>query len=160
MDITPDGFRGEYFFLSNFYEHEFSLPRLGQDLVKSGEHAFNALKTQDMETRAAILSAPTPGVAKKLGRRAPLRPGWDTGVRVTAMMIVLQAKFNWAPQTKDLAELLVRTGDVVLVETNTWHDNFWGDCSCGRYGCYDTPGKNMLGELLMSRRSTLRQKIV
>jgi predicted NAD-dependent protein-ADP-ribosyltransferase YbiA (DUF1768 family) len=40
-----------------------------------------------------------------------------------------------------------------LVEGNTWHDPFWGDCHCGR--C-PADGENMLGGVLMELRDTLR----
>lgn len=143
-------FRGDLAFLSNYHPEPFYVPRLGA-IAGSGEHAFNALKTLDPAERAHVLAAPTPGESKRRGRRVTLRPDWDTGARVLAMQTVLRAKF--APHTPS-AQKLVATGDLRLVETNHWHDQFWGDCTCPRHA--DLPGTNMLGELLMALRSAHR----
>ncbi|MEU7318340.1 NADAR family protein [Streptomyces sp. NPDC007083] len=118
-------FRDELGFLSNYDTFPFEMPLFG-GTVASGEPAFNALKTLDSVERAEILTAETPGQSKRLGRRATLRPGWNTGGRVRAMQQVLVAKFA-VPR---LAELLEATGDLALVETNDWHDQFWGSCFC------------------------------
>ncbi len=101
--------------------------------------------------RQHVLEAPTPGESKRRGRRVTLRPDWDTGGRVLAMQQVLRAKF--APDTALSAELAA-TGQLRLVETNHWHDQFWGDCTCPRHA--DLPGTNMLGELLMAIRSFIQ----
>ncbi len=76
-----------------------------------------------------------------------LRPGWNTGVRVWAMQRVLAAKFA----VPSLNQRLVATGDLMLVETNHWHDQFWGSCFCPKHE--QVPGTNMLGELLMAIRA-------
>jgi predicted NAD-dependent protein-ADP-ribosyltransferase YbiA (DUF1768 family) len=62
---------------------------------------------------------------------------------------VLEAKFA----DRDLADRLVATHPHKLVEGNTWHDQFWGDCHCGR--C-PGEGENMLGVALMELRDKLR----
>lgn len=150
-------FSGNLRFLSNFHVEPFSFDawELGAGemacrTAASGEHAFNALKTADVDQQAWVLAAPTPLEAKRRGRRVALRPDWDTGGRVLAMQVVLRGKFR--PGSR-LAELLVQTGTLRLVETNYWHDQFWGDCYCPRHS--GTPGVNMLGELLMSRRARI-----
>jgi predicted NAD-dependent protein-ADP-ribosyltransferase YbiA (DUF1768 family) len=56
----------------------------------------------------------------------------------------------------DLAEKLLSTGDALLVETNTWHDNSFGDCECGKREPCAAPGQNQLGIILMQIRSCLR----
>lgn len=142
-------FTGRLGFLSNFDETPFLVPQLGA-VALSGEHAFNALKTLDPAQRLEVLSAPTPGLSKRRGRRVDLRPGWDAGVRVWAMQRVLTAKFA----LPEMSRRLEGTGDAVLVETNHWHDQFWGDCRC--VACAPTRGKNMLGELLMAIRAHAR----
>lgn len=139
-------FTGPLAFLSNFYVHPHLSVHTGT-VVASGEHDFNAAKTVDVQQREWVLTAPTPAEAKRRGRRVTLRPGWDTGWRVRAMQTVLLGKFA----EPELRQMLAATGTVPLVETNTWHDNFWGDCVCGRPSC-STPGTNMLGELLMALR--------
>jgi len=134
--------------LSNHAPGAFYVPDLDAT-APTGEHAFNALKTLDAAARDTVLAAPSPGETKRRGRSVPLRPGWDTGVRVWAMTRVLVAKFS----TEGPAATLLWTGDMPLVETNTWHDQFWGDCFCPRH--VGTPGVNMLGELLMAQRTHL-----
>ncbi len=131
-------FDGEFAFLSNFY------PLAGGLTL---EHYYQAAKTFDLQERAAILSAPTPGKAKRLGQRVRLRPNWDA-MRVNVMRDLLRKKFA------DLAlrDLLRATGDRHLVEGNTWHDKFWGVCYCSR--C-DARGENWLGRLLMQVRAEL-----
>lgn len=139
-------FSGELAFLSNFDPTPFYVPAL-HAVVPSGEHAFNALKTPDPAEQRLVLAASTPGEAKRVGRRVGLRTGWDTGGRVLAMQKVLVAKF----QVPALASALAATGDRRLVETNHWHDMFWGSCFCPRHA--DDRGVNMLGELLMALRA-------
>lgn len=148
MTDTPM-FTGQLQFLSNFNTNPFVVPTLGVP-VASGEHAFNALKTLDPVQRAHVLAAASPGTAKKRGQAVTLRTDWDTGARVMAMQQVLQAKF--APGNEH-AQLLVATGNTLLVETNHWHDQFWGDCYCPRHA--HIVGTNMLGQLLMSIRCHL-----
>ncbi|GAC62439.1 hypothetical protein GSI01S_34_00510 [Gordonia sihwensis NBRC 108236] len=141
-----DSFRGSNFFLSNFFEDEFTVPTLGT--VPSSEHAFNALKTRDPNEQEYVLSASSPGEAKRRGRSVTLRDDWDVGGRVRAMQVVLQYKFG----SRRMRELLLGTGTAALVEGNSHHDNFWGDCRCGGRRCA-APGVNALGELLMAERA-------
>lgn len=63
------------------------------------------------------MQAPT----KRLGRAAPLNPEWER-MKITVMLTALRAKFA----QPELAERLRATGTEVLVEGNTWHDQFWG----------------------------------
>lgn len=140
-------FRGPWAFLSN---HHRAVLRWDGQLWPTAEHAFNAGKTLDHTWRTRIRQAPTPGEAKRIGRRAPLRPDWDARVRYEVMTQVIAAKFVGAPR---IAALL-STGDAVLVEGNRWHDQHWGDCFCGRPACA-RPGLNHLGRILMARRAEL-----
>lgn len=68
-----DSFRGEYAFLSNFYHAPFIVKGIRVDTV---EHAFQACKTLDKTEQKKILSAKTPGEAKRLGRKCTLRKDW------------------------------------------------------------------------------------
>lgn len=132
MTQTIDCFQdanGVHLFLSNFYQH-------GNWTV---EHHYQAAKTDDPEWAAKILNAPTPGQAKRLGRKAPMRPTWESE-KVAVMLALLRVKFLWP----DLEQALLATGDAVLIEGNTWNDTFWGVCN-GR-------GQNHLGRLLMQVR--------
>lgn len=139
---------GPYGFCSNFDPTPFHVDFLGVT-VRSAEHAYQAAKTTDPLQRGKVLIAATPGVAKQMGRKITLRPGWDAGVKVLAMQKILVAKFA-VPR---LAAALDATGDTILVETNYWHDNFWGSCLCDRKPACAPPGRNMLGELLMAIRA-------
>lgn len=139
-------FRGRLAFLSNFDTTRFYVPVLDA-VAPSGEHAFNALKTTDPSEQLQVLAATTPQDAKRRGRRVALLAGWNEGARVWAMQRVLMAKFAVPP----LAERLMATDGTALVETNVWHDQFWGSCICPRHA--GVPGVNMLGELLMAIRA-------
>lgn len=139
-------FRGKLLFLSNFYRRPFEHPLLATTVATS-EHGFNALKTEDAAMREWVLKAPTAQEAKVRGRRVPLREDWDESYRLIAMAATLEAKFA----EPYMAKRLVGTGEIELVETNFWHDQFWGDCMCSKHA--DVPGENMLGKQLMAIRS-------
>lgn len=144
---TIDSFDGDNDFLSNFF---LSSIRIEGFPYRSVEHAFQAAKTMDEEQRRWVAAAPTCGEAKRRGRRVPLRPNWDAD-RVGVMRVCLEAKFKHPT----LRAKLLATGDAELVEGNTWHDNVWGDCRCGRAACRAT-GQNLLGNLLMEVRAEAR----
>lgn len=142
-------FTGRWDFLSNF--HPSPLAMSDRIIYPTGEHAFQAQKTWDLEVRRAIASYELPGAAKQAGRRIDLRGDWEAAKKQVMLRVVLN-KFT---QSLDLAAKLLATGNAVLVEGNTWHDNYWGDCHCGRTAC-DTPGLNYLGQILMAVRLVLR----
>ena len=137
-------FTDEYQFLSNFYPSIISVPGLG--VFRTGEHLYQALKTLDEDEREAIIDCDTPGQAKRLGAKLTLRPDWDT-VKYRAMQITTARKFQ---QNADLFDMLLKTHGLHLIEGNTWHDNYWGECSCKK--CYTTLKENKLGEILMTFR--------
>ena len=141
-------FRGEYAFLSNFYNQPISVPGL-EISAQTAEHAFQALKTQNREQQQCVLASPTPAIAKRRGRNVTMRTDWKTA-RVDAMRDILEAKFS----DPKLATKLAATGDVRLVEGNHWHDQFWGSCLCPKH--VNMPGRNILGELLMQIRAELK----
>lgn len=138
-------FEDEYAFLSNFYPSPFTHDGIE---YPTNEHFFQAMKTTDLELRKAIAAAKTPGVAKRMGRTIKLRPDWEK-IKVDVMRLGLILKF----QNPDLKEKLLATGDEELIEGNWWHDNTWGSCHCD--ACFNTPGRNMLGMLLMELRKEL-----
>lgn len=143
--MKAPSFRGDYFFLSNFYP----VPG-GIHGYPTVEHAYVAAKTTDRELRERIKACPTPAAAKKLGKTIPLRPDWEA-IRLEVMEYLLRQKFS----RPELRELLLATGDTPLVEENLWHDNFWGNCVCRK--CTVIPGQNHLGRLLMQVRDELRK---
>ena len=138
-----DCFDGEYAFLSNFYEHPIQYNGI---VYPTNEHFFQAMKSLKEEERQMIAAAPTPGIAKRLGRKVALRADWEQ-IKYDIMLLALRLKFC----DKELREKLRKTGDEYLIEGNYWHDNVWGDCSCER--CCTTRGRNELGRLLMQVRN-------
>ena len=140
-----DDFRGPTYFLSNFYRHPV---RIGDDVYPTAEHAYQALKADDPRERAWVVAAETPLIAKRRGRKVRVVSYW-ADIRILVMDQVLAAKFG----DPELADRLLTTRPHTLVEGNTWHDQFWGDCHCGR--CPGA-GENMLGFALMELRDTLR----
>lgn len=141
-------FRGAWGFLSNFYQSPVTIDKI---TYPSGEHAFQAAKTDDHASKLRIQSAATSQQAKALGRQVRLVPGWEEWRRYDAMQEVVAAKFNPAG---DLADRLMSTGCAVLIEGNTWHDNTWGSCLCGRCN----GGHNLLGWMLMKQRAYLADR--
>jgi len=144
-----DSFSGDYAFLSNFYPSPIPVPIDETELTfynaPTIEHYFQYMKTLSDEEGHEILAASTPGEAKRLGRKAQLRPDWEE-VKVQVMRDALRLKFN-TPQMKSK---LLSTGDHFLVEGNHWNDTFWGVCN-GK-------GRNMLGFLLMEIREELKNE--
>lgn len=142
MTTTIDNFQGVYRFLSNFYRCPVAFEGA---LYPTSEHAFQAAKTLDPVLRAAVRDTPNPGASKRLGRVLPLREDWED-IKVDVMRIVLFDKFSRNPS---LGASLLATGDLELVEANTWGDRFWGVCD---------GGENWLGRLLMEVRAELREQ--
>ena len=142
-------FENDFAFLSNFDDSPFEIGGITYPTV---EHWFQAWKTADLETHKAIAAAPTPGKAKRMGRRVELRPDWEE-IKVEIMRAGLWYKFS----NPNLRDKLLATGDEELMEGNTWHDNTWGNCVCQR--CQDIPGRNMLGMLLMELRQEIEYEV-
>jgi len=136
------GFRREYQFLSNFYPCRIIIEDLAFNNV---EAAFQAAKCQNFSDRR-MFEGITGAEAKKLGRRVRLRSDWES-VKIPIMAKLVRQKSKNNPA---LLEKLLATGDNTLVEENTWHDNFYGDCICPR--CRHIPGFNKLGYILMDLR--------
>lgn len=135
-------FKGEYFFLSNFYPCRIPYETL---VYPSVEHAFQAAKTKHIPTRLKILNLTSPASAKRAGRSIPLqhfRKDWEI-VKINIMYDLLKSKFSTSP----LLEMLDNTSPHELIEGNYWGDTFWGVCR--------GVGENHLGKLLMKVRSEL-----
>ena len=139
-------FKGQYAFLSNFYESPFSVDGITYPTV---EHYFQAQKTLDIDERRKIATASTPGKAKRLGRQVKLRPDWEE-VKDEVMKAGLRIKFS----NPVLREKLLNTGDESLEEGNWWHDNYWGVCYCEK--CQDRIAHNHLGKALIELRDVIQ----
>jgi len=133
-------FQGEYRWLSNFWPATVMLDGI---CYPSVEHAYVAAKSLDPDFRWKVSDCAKPGDAKRLGRRAVLRPDWDD-VKLTVMENLLAQKFT----NPGLKNKLIATGTADLVEGNKWGDTFWGVCN-GK-------GDNHLGRLLMALRERLQ----
>lgn len=133
-------FDGEYRFLSNFAPSV-----VWHDGIKypTVEHAYQAAKTFDFAERWRISQLPTPGQAKRAGRRVVLRVDWMQ-VKRTVMRELLVQKFVL---NSELRQKLKDTGTATLIEGNTWGDTFWGVCN--------GEGRNELGIILMQVRGLL-----
>lgn len=139
-----------------FWRHEFSNFCIEPD-GSFVEREFQAAKYEGHPIRQAIVRrTATPRRAKKLGRRWRLTEdelaAWNER-RVDVMVALVDKKVDDWPE---LAEMLMATGDDEIVEINKHHDNFWGDCLCGRRACLK-PGQNWLGETYMLVRRRVHQ---
>jgi ribA/ribD-fused uncharacterized protein len=144
MNQPINEFQGDYRFLSNFF---IGAPlRVMGMTFQTSEHMYQALKTTDPAEVRAVMSCQTPGEVKRLGRTLTIRPDWDS-VKDRAMELCTGYKFAANP---DLLEKLMATGNTYLLEGNTWHDNYWGACSCER--CESVDSYNKLGYTLMRYR--------
>jgi len=133
-------FVGEYRWLSNFWP---SPVWLSDEVYSTVEHAYQAAKTLDLETRKMFQrQSVSAAVAKRLGRGLVIREDWE-GLKMEVMRSLLIQKFT----NTHLTDLLISTGDMEIIEGNWWGDTFWGVCK--------GEGQNHLGRLIMEIRSTL-----
>ena len=139
-------FKGEFRFLSNFYNAEVVYEGM---VYPSSEHAYMAAKTTDLTERTYIANLVNPAEAKKYGRKVKLRDGWET-MKEHVMEIILRDKFTRNPT---LRKKLLATGDCQLTEGNWWGDKIWGVC------LKTNQGKNLLGITLMRIRSELKEVV-
>ncbi|CAM9405730.1 unnamed protein product [Ectocarpus sp. 4 AP-2014] len=128
-------FEGDFECLSNTYKCPVSL-RGDPEPYPSVEHALQASKTDELELKAAIRLAKNAIEAKKIARAAKPKPDWRGSSEKIAEALV-RDKFRRNAKAR---EVLVGTGRVKLVYTNTHDDRFWGVCT-GK-------GENKLGKLL------------
>ena len=151
--IIPE-FKGEYAFLSNFYRKPIKFStRGGPKSFPTAEHAFQASKYKAMggdlsdheDYVTKVMKATTPTTARTIGKSAPglIIDTWDQ-MKIPVMREILMEKFAG----NEMRDLLLATESAMLVEGNTWGDQFWGRC--------DKKGYNMLGVLLMEVRGYLR----
>lgn len=142
MPKVIDNFRGNYFFLSNFYMK----PVYYKDhWYKSSEHAFQAAKATNEKDRQYVADANTAADSKHRGREITCRPDWDD-IALEEMGKIVYLKFS---QNQDIQDKLCATEDAILIEGNWWKDYYWGMVkdSEGNW-----KGENYLGRLLMAVR--------
>jgi ribA/ribD-fused uncharacterized protein len=163
-----DRFDGVWGFCSNFSPVEVKLwitatgmvfardPQPGSfnptETYASVEHAYQAAKFLDPELRERFrYEGMTPGQAKRLGAnlKSKRRKDWEH-VSLEIMKDLLIQKFSYSI----LKRKLMSTFSAKLIEGNTWHDNFYGNCVCGERPECEAPGENHLGRLLMEVRTS------
>ncbi len=127
---------------SNFSKHPIFL---AGTTWTSSEHFFQAEKFEDVKDRWDIQHALSPADAARMGRdhKRKLRKDWEL-VKDDVMRKAVLAKVM---QHADVRELLLSTGDAVIIE-HTTNDDYWADGG-------DGSGRNMLGKILMEIRAEL-----
>lgn len=146
-----DSFDGNYEMLSNFYPCIVIFQNLE---FPSVEHAFVASKSTDPMFWYEIsqMHAKYAGKAKRKGRKIKLRSDWEE-MKLFFMKEFIDQKFNQKP----FRDFLLSTYPLYLIEGNTWHDDFWGDCRCPKHK--NIKGENNLGILIMDKRRQLYESI-
>ncbi|RSK48051.1 NADAR family protein [Hymenobacter rigui] len=152
---TSKGGLGKEVF-SQWYPAPFTL---GGDTYATTEHYMMAEKArlfQDEATRQAILQAPHPDVAKRLGRQVQ---GFDEAAwNAQRFGIVVRGNLAKFGQHAALREFLLGTGNRVLVEASPV-DSIWGIGLAQDHpqatNPAEWPGLNLLGFALMEVRSNL-----
>jgi len=139
---------------SNFVPYNVSLLEDGIE-YRTPEHYYQAHKSLIYRERQHTAQLESPGAAKRIGKDLTLRHDWNymkVIVMTRAILWRLETDIKWTEQ------LMAHKPSERIVETNTWHDNFWGDCICSKPEC-KIPGKNMLGSILQSLRDNILQSL-
>lgn len=126
-------------FLSNFYPSTISFEG---GLYPTVEHAYQASKSLNLDTRSLIKKAKSPYEAKKLGKSIIAREGWDD-LKVDTMRFLINEKFK----NPFLRYMLLLTDGYNLINENKWNDKFWG--------MTNGIGQNWLGKILEEVRSQI-----
>ena len=137
--LVVNSFRGDYSFLSNFFECPVTYNNL---TYTNNEAAFQAQKCVSDSEKIQFTKL-NPSEAKKLGRKVTLRKDWES-VKIKIMKEIVREKFVQDPE---LAHKLIATGNAYLEEGNTWGDKVWGTVN--------GLGANNLGIILMKVRNEL-----
>lgn len=136
------------------------------------EHAYQSLKPRDHRVKEWLMAAPAPSLVALCAHALPsedidpaqimaraadallgfhTRPGWSR-LRYPWMLDCLRAKFSQHP---DLHDLLLSTGDAVLIESGRIDDD-----AGRRWGIVNGRGQNYLGRMLMRIRAELDGRTV
>jgi len=157
MAETANGFREEYFFLSNFYEVPTEITYQGETFVlPTGEHVFQGMKiaarldpSTNLEELRKLAQVQLAVKAKYWGRSQKIDvPKWNA-MAYKCMERTVELKFR---QNPELIPLLLETGDMELVEYNDWNDTLWGRNQNTRQGA------NQLGLILMALRKKINEE--
>ena len=149
-------FDGKWEFLSNFYSVLIEYQGIKYPSV---EHYYVAQKCKNDQMVNGVYYTPSdfkemiskrsnPGYVKKIGQKMKVRSDWESK-KLEFMNWGVREKFK----NEELKELLSSTDNLMLIEGNFWHDNFYGQCSCIKCA---NKGQNHLGKILMKIRDELR----
>jgi ribA/ribD-fused uncharacterized protein len=149
-------FDGRWNFLSNFHPVEIEYQGIKYPSVEhyyvaqkcKNDQMINGVYYTTADFKEMIARMPNPGSVKKIGQKMKIRTDWESK-KLEIMNWGVREKFK----NDYLADLLLSTEDLELIEGNYWHDNFWGSCYCEK--C-ENKGKNNLGKILMKVRDELR----
>lgn len=141
-------FNGTFRWLSNFWPAEVMFEGVK---YLSVEHAYVAAKTFDLNLRQEIKDIPKANKVKLFGRKMKIREDWTDQLRLEIMEDLVRQKFS---NNKDLKELLLLTDNEEIVEGNSWHDLWWGVCTCSKH---NSIGKNYLGKIIMKIRKDIQE---
>lgn len=139
-------FDGRYKFLNNDY--------LSPIIMDGQEHlcataAYLAARCVDPAGRKEFANLPW-AAAQALASAVQIKVPEDE-TKAESMYGILRLKFSQSPS---LRTWLLETDNAILVNSNDYHDNYWGACVCR--DCLNNPGQNVLGVLLMHLRRKLR----
>lgn len=111
-------FRDEFRFLSNFHQNPVTIGGL---TYPNGEAAFQAQKCANDEDKLKYTQTRNPVRAKQMGKKEQIDVAVWNARSYDVMLEVIRAKFA----DPVLASRLIGTGDAIIEEGNTWHDNIW-----------------------------------
>ncbi len=115
-------------------------------IVNDVETAFQACKAVYIPDFLDILNSTTPGIAKRKGKSITKRADWNN-ISLSLMKFLRTIQFE---QNHDLIKKLINTGDLELIEWNSWGDDFWGKIT------ETGVGENHLGKILMELREEFK----
>jgi predicted NAD-dependent protein-ADP-ribosyltransferase YbiA (DUF1768 family) len=150
-------FKGQYEFLDPAY---YCLAEYDGVMYNSAEAAYLAAQFDDPYFQSMFRNPALPiWRARDLSKKFQRRRDWTPELSLEIMRQITLDKFSRTPR---LHAALLDTGDEQIVAENNWHEQFWGCCICNtrpdkygrRFSCL-MPGRNHVGEILMSVRSQL-----
>lgn len=121
---------------------------------KTGEHRYQAMKSDDQRGHEYVRTAATAGRSKVRGHEVVLREGWNKphgdGYGSGCWYVMFELVLCKALAHPDVLKALLATGDRPIYEDSPT-DDIWG-WRCGRHH----RGKNLLGKCWMDVREVLR----
>lgn len=148
-------FKDKHSYLSNFYDFGKLGYALTSELDESShkfyttESLYQCLKSET--PNFALFSVLNPYHSKQTGKTVKLRPEWNQ-IKHRVMSELVDKKFD----IPILSKMLLETANSNLIEGNLHHDNFFGACSCIKCSESIIPKMNILGKLLMSKRTYIK----